>query len=100
MSGYFIGSKVPYERLSLHGFQQEETTGLESFVHLLEHLLVLLLVFQVAKGSEDVDYRVEFILEGIIPLIAFHPAYLPALSLSVAPRIIHAPLTQIPPLTL
>src|SRR5256714_6025434 len=63
----------------MDNLQQGDAAGLESLMHLHQHLLVLIIAFQIAKCREDVDDRIELVLKENAAHVAVHPAYLHAL---------------------
>jgi hypothetical protein len=68
--------------------QQEETAGLERLMHLHQHLLILIIAFQIAKRREDVDNCIELVIEGNAAHVAVNPAYLHALRVGGRPGVL------------
>src|SRR5271157_296019 len=79
----------------MYRFQQKETSWLESLAHLLEHLLILILILQIAKGGEDVYCSVKFILKWNVPHVSMYPMHLDTLYLSFLFCLAQKDVTQI-----
>src|SRR5213083_1314157 len=73
---YHLVSVVAHQPLSMYRLYQKEASWLESLAHLTEHLLVLTLILQIAKGSENVYYCLKLILKRNVSHVTMQPIYM------------------------
>src|SRR6266566_8895130 len=71
-----MGREVAHKPLSMYYLQQKKTTRLKSLAYLMEHLLILILILQVAKGSENVYYSIKLILKRNVSHVTMQPIYM------------------------